>query len=704
MTPPRACRPSAAAFLLLLAARTATADPAAPTPSAQPPGPDVLETIVVTADRERSFGADLVQAGTFRNARLLDTPLTVNVIPRDVLDAQAAQGLYDALRNTGGVTRSQLNGATYDNVAVRGILVENRGNYRLNGSLPVINLVEQPLENKAHVEVLKGVSALYYGFAPPSGIINFTTKRATTEPVLTLAVKGDEHGSLQGHVDAEAKFGPNDRFGARVNLAGGHVDTGVDGVDGDRRLAAAAFDWDVTDRIDLRFDVEHIAKDIAEPAAIALLAPVNGTIPLPALPDPTTNFAGDWQRYDASATNVLARADVRLSPQWALTMEAGRAETERDRAYSQLQNYNLVTGAGTLRMFLTRDQRYRNDNGRAELAGVLSTGPLQHEVSIGWTRNERWQRGTGSQVVDVAQNLYAPVPIAPREITTALTVSPSTITDSGLYLFDRVQLTERWQVLAGLRYSDYESVGMTRYVAHELSPSGAIVFKPVPSVSLYATWVEGLEEGGTAPANTVNAFEVLPPAVSKQAELGVKAEAFEAVVLTVAAFRIERPSTFRNAENRFVMDGETVYRGVEFAAAGELSPEWSLVASGLYLDAEQQRAATASLTGKRPENTPEWTGSLFVEYRPAAVEGLAVNAGAFYTGERAVNAANQAFVGGYTTGTVGARYTWKIDATEVTAQLNVDNVADKVYWNSAGNGLLGVSLPRTTRASLTAKF
>lgn len=71
---------------------------------------------------------------------MLDTPLTVNVVPRAVLDAQAAEGLYDALRNTAGVTRSQLSGGTYDNIAIRGVLVENRGNYRLNGSLPVINL------------------------------------------------------------------------------------------------------------------------------------------------------------------------------------------------------------------------------------------------------------------------------------------------------------------------------------------------------------------------------------------------------------------------------------------------------------------------------------------------------------------------------------------------------------------------------------
>jgi iron complex outermembrane receptor protein len=679
---------------------------AATAAAAEPPGDGIaeLETIVVTADRIGSFGADLVQAGTFRNARVLDTPLTVNVIPRDVLDAQAAQGIYDALRNTGGVTRSQLNGATYDNVAVRGILVENRGNYRLNGSLPVINLIDQPLENKARVEVLKGVSALYYGFAPPSGIINFTTKRATSAPVLQVGVKGDDHGSLQGHVDAGVRFGHDGRFGARVNFAGGTVDTGVRGVDGDRVLAAGAFDWDVDDRLKLDLDVEHIRKDIAEPAAIALLAPVNGVIALPTLPDPRTNYAGDWQRYDANATNVLARADLKLSPQWALTVEGGRAETARDRAYSQLQNYDLTTGAGTLRIFLTADQRYRNDNARVELAGVVATGPLTHELSFGWTRNERWQRGTGSQTVDVAQNLYAPVPIAPRSITQTLPVSPSTITDRGVYVFDRVQLSERWQVLAGLRHSDYESVGTTRYEATETSPSAALVFKPVPRISLYATYLQGLEEGGTAPANTVNAFEVLPPAVTKQAELGVKAEAFAGVMVTVAGFQIERPSTYRDAQNRFVLDGETRYRGLEFAAGGELTPEWSVLASGLWLDAEQMRAANTALIGKRPENTPEWTGSVFVEWRPGFVPRLALNAGVFYTGDRAVNAANQAFVDGYTTGTVGVRYGWQVGRTDVTAQLNVDNVTNEKYWNSAGNGLLGVSLPRTTRLTFTAGF
>ena len=132
----------------LAALSVALARPAiAQSPTSAASDDPALQEIIVTADRAGS-GASLVQVGTFRNSRIIDVPLTVNVVPQEVLRAQAVGGIYDALRNTAGVSRSQLNGSTYDNVAVRGILVENRTSYRLNGSLPTINLVDLPLENK----------------------------------------------------------------------------------------------------------------------------------------------------------------------------------------------------------------------------------------------------------------------------------------------------------------------------------------------------------------------------------------------------------------------------------------------------------------------------------------------------------------------------------------------------------------------------
>ena len=39
-----------------------------------------------------------------------------------------------------------------------------------------------------------------------------------------------------------------------------------------------------------------------------------------------------------------------------------------------------------------------------------------------------------------------------------------------------------------------------------------------------------------------------------------------------------------------------------------------------------RRSNNAAVIGKTPENTPEWTGSLYGEYRPQAAPGLALGA------------------------------------------------------------------------------
>ena len=105
------------------------------------------------------------------------------------------------MRNTAGVTRQQNGGDTWDQLVIRGVEVQNRTNYRLNGSMPIMNFSQVPMENKARVEVLKGASALYYGFTAPSGIVNYVTKRAGLHPVTSVGLRFDTNGTLLAHAD-----------------------------------------------------------------------------------------------------------------------------------------------------------------------------------------------------------------------------------------------------------------------------------------------------------------------------------------------------------------------------------------------------------------------------------------------------------------------------------------------------------------------
>ena len=75
---------------------------AAESAESAPSGKDdaTLQAVHVTAVRSEGFKPVTVKAGTFRGADVMDVPSTINVVTSKVLEAQAAEGLYDAVRNT----------------------------------------------------------------------------------------------------------------------------------------------------------------------------------------------------------------------------------------------------------------------------------------------------------------------------------------------------------------------------------------------------------------------------------------------------------------------------------------------------------------------------------------------------------------------------------------------------------------------------
>src|SRR5258706_4167919 len=154
----------------------------------------------------------------------------------------------------------------------------------LNGVLPIDNNIWMPMEDKERVEVLKGASALYYGFAVRAGIVNMVTKRAGSESVTSVALLGDTNGSIGAHADIARRFGPGDQFGIRVNAMDEHVETPIDGDRGYRKFVSVALDWKATRQLSLKYDLEHIEQRVVEQAGIVPLAAKNGVITLPGLP------------------------------------------------------------------------------------------------------------------------------------------------------------------------------------------------------------------------------------------------------------------------------------------------------------------------------------------------------------------------------------------------------------------------------------
>lgn len=717
---PRALR--RASVLLAAAACSALAQTAAPAPAVSASAAIKLEEFNVSSSRLHSYQTDRVQVGSFRDVAPVDVPLTVNVMTREVIDAQSARTIFDAIKNAAGVTRSQTSGGSIaDNIAIRGIPVENRGNYRLNGSLPIVNLADLSLENKERVEVLKGATSLFYGFVPPSGVVNMVTKRATKEPLTAVKVTANNFGALTGQLDVSRRFAKDGQVGLRLNLAKGSEDIGVDNFSGKREFIALAADWKLSDKLLFRYDVEDLTKQASEQAVITLLPAVAGLVPLPIRPPNTRNLAGEWQKFDAHVIANLLRADVILSHSWTLVAEAGHALTYRTRLSSQFQNYNLATGAGTLAITYNPSMRYTNDNYRVELYGRFKTFDVQHNLSVGVTSNERdqdvYQRGN----VNTPQNLYNPIPIAVFAAPTATTIRTlNHLRDSGIYTYDRITaFSDHLQVIGGVRLTDFRSntyvfttnntTGVTTTTSalysakNKVSPMATAAYKPTSNSSIYVSYLKALESGATAANAQANAGQVLAPLESRQYEIGAKVD-YRGVLYQLGYFDIERPSTFIDARNFLTANGVASYKGTEFFASGEIVKSLSLIVSGTVLNAKQLNAANAGTFQKIPDGTAKYAGSYFFEWRVPQVKGLSLSAGSFYIGRRPVNNNNQGFIGGYTLHSAGASYVFKVANSDVTVRVNGENLADKATWAGVGGNLISVNLPRTIKFSVATKF
>ena len=669
-----------------------------------------LDTVTVQDQRANGFVPTVVEAGTFRGGSVMDVPATVNIVTREVIERQAAASVYDVLRNTAGVTRQQNGGDTFDQLVIRGIAVENRTNYRLNGSLAIPNVSEIPLENKERVEVLKGASALYYGFTSPAGVVNFVTRRAGSTPVSTLGFTVDDRGGAQTSIDLGRQFGDQNQYGLRINAAGGELGSAIEGVSGSRQFLSAAFDWRVNSRLSIKADIENYRKRITEQAGITRPAAVNGVITLPSLPDPTRLLGPQWAVFDAEVTNTQLRADYALSANWALMVEAGHSEVERTRRLASFGSYNVVTGTGRI-TGNSQDLAQSSDLLRAELFGAVATGEIQHELTLGVARSKKsqnavYQRNYGGATT--VQNLYNPVTIGLLPLT-ALPARPTTGAQAsdelGLYALDRITFSPQWQLVAGLRHTRYESsqapsatLPLIAYDVGKTTPLAALSYKFTPDLTAYVSYAQGVEEGDVAPAGTVNQNNRMAPGVSKQKEFGLRWLTGGGTLLSGALFDIERPGAYTDSANTFVASGRQHYQGVEVSAQGLLTRSLAWQTSAQWLDASF-RDISALYDGMMPENTARRTASAFLSYDIAMLPGLSVNGGAYYTGRRPVDDLNQGFVGGFTTLGLGARYETRLFGRRTVWQLNIDNLADKRYWAAAGTRL-AVGIPRTVKVGV----
>lgn len=510
----------------------------------------------------------------FQPAPLLDTPASVSVFSQPLLEDRQVRMLSEVLQSDASVGESYAPIGYYENFNVRGFELNAASSYRINGQT-IAGEQNVALENKQQVELLKGLSGLQSGVSEPGGLINYVTKRA--EEVRSLTVSTNEQGERYLATDLGGWFGSEKQFGLRANLAHEDIRSYVDHADGKRDFASLAFDWQINPDATLQLDAEYQHREQRSVPGYQLL----GGTEVPHGIDPDDRLAYQhWAKpVQSDSLNLAGRFEYRFDEAWTGTLSASRSKVVIDdySAFAWGSSEGAFFGSNgdyDIYDFRSPDDTRRTDEAQAMLNGRFDALGVGHELTMGASAQRRTldQRPsymewvgtgnihTGAPAFDPSDN---PIKSSERRLDSR---------QYGLFISDRISFNEQWQTVLGAREVrldektwDENGLAGRHTRQYELLPNAAIIFKPQPNTTVYASYAKGLSAGGTAPWFAENTFENLAPTTSHQLELGLKHD-WQGLSFSAALFQIRQAYQYARPDGAghftYVQQGQQKSAGV----------------------------------------------------------------------------------------------------------------------------------------------
>ncbi|AEG01275.1 TonB-dependent siderophore receptor [Methylomonas methanica] len=649
-------------------------------------------------------------SATKTDTPIMDTPFSVQIVPKQVLQDQQAVRLKDALKNVSGVTPGGSQ-ARSDEFIIRGF--RNNTIYR-NGVLsPMltqrVGTNRRETANLESVEVLKGPGSILYGRAEPGGIMNVVTKQPLAHPYYSLQQQFGSFDFYRTTLDATGPITDDGSLLYRFNLAYQDSKSFKEFVGDERVFVAPVLRWNIDPRTQVTFEFEYLKDDYSMEPGVPNIG--NRPAPLPR----ERNLSEPYSKRNNEFMLASMNWSHDFNDNWTLRHRFSYENLES--RHTGLFFLGNVAANGTInRRFFIDDfpsQRYFNN---VDLTGKFETFGMKHTLLLGgdYFRADDLitQIGVAAPAINIYNPVHSPLPPLP-----APTFGDKTTAWYGLFLQDQIELPYNVHLLGGLRYDNakIDDNQLNRTVSDDdrVSPRGGLLWRPLHWLSLYGSYTENF---GPSNSEFRTDGQILPPQTARQWEAGVKTEFWDGrLSATMAYFDLTK-------QNLPVFDplnplipktaGEAASHGLEFDLAGEILPGWRIIGAYTYLPyAKITKDVDASggigNTGKRLVLDPRHFGSLWntYEFQTGSLQGLKLGAGVTAVGQRQGDTANTYQLPGYATVNLMTSYSMSINSAKLTAQLNVDNLLDKHYFAASNTGnQIFYGAPRTFMGSVRVEY
>lgn len=651
-----------------------------------------LPTVVVSASLDGAGLDARAGAGSNLNLSRFDTPASVDVIDRRQLEERGDINLVEAITRAPGLSSMPHPGNGGSSLAARGFtdtvsVMRLYDGMRQYGGVGITF----PFDTWSveRIEVLRGPASVIYGEGAIGAVVNIVPKQPTRG-----AIQNEVQAAIGSQGTHRLAFGSggalDERWSYRIDASGERSDGWVERGDHSSRAVNAALRLDVNRDLYFKLSAAHGRQKPMRYFGVPL---VDGQ-QLETLRDKNYNVADAFIEYKDTWVDLLAH----WKPNGATTVRSRLYQVNSDRHWRNGEAfvYNPATRLidRTDNTEILHDQSQTGNTADVTIAGTLFG--LKNQVSAGFDVNASSFKHTNNTYVGNSPSVdpfnpvpglwSSPIPTVPRYRAKSRQYA--------LFMEDRLELSERWSVLAGVRY-DHADIERHNLVAGVLAYDKTFtnvgwrlgsVFRATPSLALY---------GQVSKAADPVASLLLSPASSnfdsatgRQIEIGVK-QAFwgKRGEWTLAAYDIQKSNLLTRDSNnpsQSIQVGERSSRGLEGTVDLAFADGWSMEANAAVVRArfddfrETSGGALVSRAGNTPPDVPKRLANLWLgwEFAPQ----WSASAGLRYVGARQADNANTLRLPSYSTTDLLLR--WKA-APRTTLTLRGVNVFDKCYYATA---------------------
>ncbi|MBD9355429.1 TonB-dependent receptor [Methylomonas sp. EbA] len=658
---------------------------------------------------------------------IMETPFSVQVVSKQVLQDRQAVTIDKALDYVSGVVQGGFNQQTSDGFMIRGFQTTN---YYRDGVLMPISFAlantKRETANLESIEVLKGPGSLLYGRAEPGGLVNITTKQPLSTPYYSLQQQFGSYNFYRTSIDATGPISKDETLLYRANLSYENSGSLRDFVNANKVFFAPVVKWNISARTQASFELEYqhfnTVQDIGIPPIVNRPASVSRNLNL------VKPFNNNW-----NGDSVLGSFgwSHEFNDNWKIVNKYMTQHIDIDNAHTSFVTFQPVLADGSLNIRTVSFPRQRNENyfSTLNLIGKIKHANITQDLLFGFDYfNVRNMADINNQPDALLHtNLFNPVYRNSTPIYDPANQFTFSQTQSwyGLYFQDQISLPYGVHVMGGLRYDNASMrdnvSGMDSPGEDRINPRGGILWQPVNWLSVYGSYTENF---GVSNASYNADGHSLPPQTAQQWETGIKTEFLDGKLRsTLAYFDLKQQNLPMPVPGTFYYRalGSAETRGIEFDTTGEVLPGWNIIAAYTYMpyakitkdlgleydDNGNPIGTNTGNQGNRLFAAPSNFGSLWNTYeiQSAELKGLKFGAGIVGVGQRQGNPENTYQVPGYVTVNLMASYQTKVGRSKVTTQLNADNILDKTYFvgtNSANQIQFGA--PLTIMGSVRVEF